>query len=186
MASYDRNGLELTPVSDSLNSYKFTAVDRKNKYFVSYAQATQYTKQIQSNKYAEKIYSMIYIGYHKDPRDAAYVGQVFNELYTEEQIYNMAVDGEFRQIAKDFVNNIEIPKWKHPAEGLTMDDIVGNNSYKKNRVVDAREALVEAIEQFGVKVPSLAEVKNMIAHVEELYNNGYSYRNAAKTVLNIT
>lgn len=172
---YDRNGLQLTPVQNTLNSYKFTAVDTTARMHTAYAQATR----------NRGVFSMVTIGKFKDVRDAAFVAQEFAKVYNEEQVYEMALDKTFTEVAKDFMKNLEIPEWQFPAEGLDWDDILGENGYKQNRVEDAREALVEAIKLFGVKVPNMSHVKEMINRVNDLYNNGHSFREAAKTVLNI-
>ena len=168
---YDRNGLELTPIGNSMNSYKFTAVNPKYRNYSAYAQATR-------NK---GLYSMVIIAKYDDPRDAAFIGQEFAKKFTTEQIYEMAHDKSFDDIAKQFIEDMEIPEWQYPAEGMDWDDILGSDS-KKNRVADARDALVEALKISKKKAPTVAVAKQMINEVESHYNQGMSYRAAAKFV----
>lgn len=171
---YDRNGLELTPVQSSLNAYKFTAVNVASRNYTAYAQATR----------NRGIYSMVTIAKFDDARDAAYVGQQFAKIYTESQVYEMVIDKTFEQIANEFVGGLDIPEWQFPAEGFDWDDIVGSDGTTKNRVDNAREALVEALKIAGKPTPALASAKKMIADVEKLYQGGASYREAAKNVVN--
>jgi hypothetical protein len=171
---YDRNGLELSPIQDSLNAYKFTAVNPKIRAYSAYAQATR----------GKGIYSMVTIARFDDARDAAFVGQEFAKAFTIDQVYQMVIDKTFDDVAKDFVANLDMPVWQYPAEGLDWDDITGENGYTKNRVDNAREALVEALKVCGKPSPALAVAKKMIAQVEALYKNGMSFREAAKNVVN--
>lgn len=171
---YDRNGLELSPIQDSMNAYKFTAVNPAIRAYSAYAQATR----------GKGIYSMVTIARFDDPRDAAFVGQEFAKRFTEDDVYQMVIDKTFDDIAKDFVDNLDFPVWQYPAEGLDWDDIIGNDGTKQNRVDNARDALIEAIKAAGKATPALAQAKKMIAEVESLYHNGMSFREAAKNVVN--
>lgn len=171
---YDRNGLELTPVQTSMNAYKFTAVNVAGRNYTAYAQATR----------NRGIYSMVTIAKFADARDAAHVGQEFAKNYTESQVYQMVIDKTFEQTAADFVGALGMPEWQFPAEGLDWDDIVGGVGYEKNRVDNAREALVEALKIASKPTPTLTTAKKLIADVEKLYKDGASYREAAKLVVN--
>lgn len=170
---YDRNGLELSPIQDSLNAYKFTAVNTNTRNYSAYAQATR----------GKGVYSMVTISKFDDPRDAAFVGQEFNKLYNVQQVYEMVVDKTFADVVKQYLEQLDIPEWQYPAEGLDWDDITGENGYKKNRVDNARDALVEALRIEGKTTPALPAAKKMIAEVEKLYNEGMSFREAAKKVV---
>lgn len=171
---YDRNGLELSPIQDSLNAYKFTAVNPKIRAYSAYAQSTR----------KKGIYSMVTIARFDDARDAAFVGQEFAKRYNEQEVYQMVIDKTFDDVAKDFVDNLVMPVWQYPAEGLDWDDILGNDGAKKNRVDNARDALVEALKDAGKAAPAIVQAKKMIAEVEALYQTGVSLREAAKNVVN--
>lgn len=170
---YDRNGLELTPSQVSMNSYKFTAVNPKARNYSAYAQASR----------NRGLYSMVTIAKFDDARDAAYVGQEFAKLYTNEQVYEMVLDKSFEDITKQFVENLDIPEWAYPAEGLDWDDILGYDKSKKNHVFTSKDALVEALKETGKKPPSVVIARQMVAEVDALYNQGKSYRDAAKLVV---
>ena len=172
-AGYDRNGLELSPMAETMNAYKMTTVDRLTKKFTAYARGDQ----------TGDIVSIFEIGEFKDPRDAAFVGQEFAKVYTKEQVRLMREAGTFREVANTFKANIDIPVWKYPAEGLTMEEILGDYGYKTNRVEDARAAVVEALKLFNKKAPPLAFAKMVVAEVEARYKAGQSYRQAAKEVV---
>jgi hypothetical protein len=171
---YDRNGLELTPVQTSMNAYKFTAVNVAGRNYTAYAQATR----------NRGIYSMITIAKFDDARDAAFVGQEFAKKFTISQAYEMVLDKTFDAVASEFVTSIDMPVWQFPAEGLDWDDIVGGAGYEKNRVDNAREALVEALKIASKPAPALTAAKKLIDSVEKLYSDGMSYREAAKLVVN--
>lgn len=171
--AYDRNGLELTPICNSKNSYKFTTVVPASRKYAAYAQAVRFSG----------VFSMVTIGKFDDPRDAAYIGQMFSKQYDINQVYQMVIDKTFDQVAEQFIKDTEIPEWKYPAEGLDWDDILGVKGSTKNRVDSAREALIEALKNAGKPIPVLAKAKQMIAEVEKLYNQGMSFRGAAKHVV---
>jgi hypothetical protein len=171
--SYDHNGLELTSMGDTMNTYKFTAVNLKEEKYSAYAQAKQSAK---------KEFSMHPMKLFKDPRDAAFVGQMFNKKYSKEQIAQMYLDGTFREIANKFIENLEIPEWQFSAEGLTVEEIKGGG-YNTNYVDNAREALVEAIRVLKTKTPDLKSAKSMMEKVEKLYKGGMTYRQAAHQIV---
>ncbi len=171
--AFDRNGLELTPVADSLNSYRLTAVNTKTKKFSAYAAGTRKSNQE---------FNMFTIGLYDDPRDAAYVAQEFEKKVSKAQVREMATDGTFAEFAKEFRSNIEIPEWVYPAEGMSIDEML-NTTYKKNYVLNAREALVEAINVFKKPVPSLKDAGKMIAKVEAAVKEGMTLRAAAAMVV---
>ena len=168
---YDRNGLELSPIQESLNAYKFTATNTKARNYSAYAQLTR----------NRGLYSMATIGKYKDARDAAFVGQAFAKVFNEQQAYEMVLDKTFEEVAADFVSKLEIPEWKYPAEGLDWDDIHGSNGCK-NRVDNAKDALIEALKIMKKQTPALPKAKKMIEEVEALYQTGKSYRESAKIV----
>jgi hypothetical protein len=170
---YDRNGLELSPIQDSLNAHKFTAANPKIRAYSAYAQSTR----------EKGIYSMVTIARFDDARDAAFVGQEFAKRYSEQEVYQMVIDKTFDDVAKDFVDGLVMPIWQYPAEGLDWDDILGNDGTVKNRVDNSREALVEALKIAGKPTPALAKAKQLIAEVDKLYNQGMSFREAAKEVV---
>lgn len=174
---YDRNGLQLSPVSETLNSYRLTAVDTKAKHYTAYAQA----KRTQGNSQ----WAMFTIGKFKDPRDAAYVAQEFEKQSSKEQVRQMVIDNTFQDVAKDFLAKTEIPEWEFPAEGLLIEDILGDYGYKTNYVENAKAALREVISVFGIKPPSLKEVGKIVAKVEEMYKSGKSYREAARLAMGV-
>lgn len=173
MYAYDLNGLELTPVSDSLNAYRLTAVDTTNEKYSAYAAS----KPTHKNEW-----SMHTIGLYKDPRDAAYVAQEFAKLYDKVKVRQMIIDGTFTEVAREFRENIEIPEWKYPAEGLSFEDILGGK-YKTNYVNNAKDALLEAMRVFNIKAPALDAAKKMMAEVENLVRQGMTYRNAAHKIV---
>lgn len=170
---YDQNGLQLTPVSDSKNSYRLTAVDLLQKKFAAYAAS----KPPHNN-----VWSMHTIGLYKDPRDAAYVAQEFEKIYTKEQVRQMIVDSTFTEIAREFRENIDIPDWKYRAEGMSIEDMLGGK-YTTNYVNNARDALVEAIRVAGVKAPPINKAKELMNKVECLVRTGITYREAARKII---
>lgn len=171
--AYDRNGLELSPMSDTLNAYKMTAMDTSIKKVIAYARSSHTGKQV----------SIFTIGLFKDPRDAAYIAQEFAKVYTKDQVKQMVIDRTLRETAKRFIAATDIPEWKYPAEGITFEDIECDYGYKRNRVEDARAALVEALHIFQKKAPILKEVPALISAVKKKYEAGMSYRQAAKEVV---
>lgn len=173
MYAYDLNGLQLTPVSDSLNAYRLTAVDTVNEKYSAYAAS----KPTHKNEW-----SMHTIGLYKDPRDAAHVAQEFAKLHDKVKVRQMIIDGTFTEIAREFRENIEIPEWKYPAEGLSFEDILGGK-YKTNYVNNAKDALLEAMRVFNIKAPALNIAKKMMDEVENLARQGMSYRSAAHTIV---
>lgn len=173
---YDRNGLELSPVSNqTMNTYKMTTVDLKEKKYKAYA--------ARHSHYTGEMFAMMPIRAYKDPRDAAYVGQQFAKLYDKFKVRDMSDAGEFREICNDFLENLEIPEWEFPAEGLSIEDILGGNGYKVNYVSNAKDALIEYIKISGMKPPGLDKIKNLIQQVETLYKSGLSHREAAAKTL---
>jgi hypothetical protein len=176
---YDRNGLQLsTAKAETLNTYRLTSVDLTTKKYTAYARA--------SRPGGNNQWSMFKIGNQfKDPRDAAYVAQEFEKQYTHEQVRQMYTDGTFYDIGREFVQNLEIPEWNYPAEGLLVEDILNDYGYKQNYVPDAKTALREAISVFGIKPPSIKDIPGLVKKVETLYNEGATYREAAMKVLNI-
>ena len=180
MDMYDRNGLELTNAErESFNTYKFTAVDFKERKFTAYAPST---------KYNNWNFCMHTIRHYRDPRDAAFVAQEFHKIYDRHAVSDMINAGTFREICNEFIENLDIPEWKYPAEGYTIEELLGEKViYKKNYVGNAREALLEAFEVFNVtNRPSLDAAKKMMNRVEELYRNGMTYRQAAAEVIQNT
>lgn len=173
MHSYDMNGLELSPVSTSMNAYRLTAIDMTNQKYAAYAAS----KPSKKNEWA-----MHPIGLFKDPRDAAFVAQEFAKVYDKQTVRVMITDGTFWEVAREFRESIEIPEWKYPAEGLSFDEIVGGK-YKTNYVNNAKDALVEAIKVFNVKPPVLAVAKKMMSDLEEMVKGGMTYREAAKKIV---
>lgn len=173
MYAYDQNGLELTPVSNSLNAYRLTAVDVTTQKYAAYAAS----KPTHKNEW-----SMHTIHLYKDPRDAAFVAQEFAKVYDKVAVRQMIIDGSFNQVAKEFRENLEIPEWKYQAEGLTFEDILGGK-YKTNYVNNAKDALVEALRVFNMKAPALKIATKMMAEVENLVKNGMTYRSAAAAIV---
>jgi hypothetical protein len=173
---YDRNGLELTPKSDSRNTYKGTAANMKGKFWYSTARSNDKTKM-------GGHISWHTFGRFQDPRDAAYAAQEFAKIYNKEAVDSLVESGEFYETAKAFVANLDFPEWKFPAEGLSIDEMLGEPLYKFNRVNDARDALVEAIKVFDLKAPDLKTAARLLGEVESLYNQGYTYREAAKMIM---
>jgi hypothetical protein len=173
---FDHNGLELSPVAESMNAYKMTAVSLTRKKFSAYANAKPRFK----NEFA-----MYSIGMYNDPRDAAYVAQEFAKQYTPEQTRQMVIDGSIYQIAKEFRENIEIPEWKFSAEGLTINELIngGYEMFNHNYVDNAKDALIEAIKVYNKKTPALNEVKKIMETIEKLHDDGETYRNAAKEIV---
>ena len=167
------NGLQLTSVSESKNSYRLTAVDLKQKKIAAYAA---------SKPPHQNVWSMHNIGLYKDPRDAAFVAQEFEKRYNKIAVRQMVVDGTFYDIAREFRENIEIPEWKYPAEGMTIEEMIGDK-YKTNYVNNARDALVEALKVANIKAPAIHKAKEMMNLVEKLVKNGITYREAAKKVV---
>jgi len=65
---------------------------------------------------------------------------------------------------------------------MTIDEML-NTTYKRNYVLDAREALVEAINVFKKPVPSLKDAAVMIKKVEAAVKEGMTLRAAAAKVI---
>lgn len=173
--AYDKNGLQLSPVAETRNTYRRTAVDMTQRKFSAYAAS----RPTRLNEWA-----MHTIGLYKDPRDAAYVAQEFEKLYDKVAVRQMIIDDTFTEVAKEFRENIDIPEWKFEAEGLTIEEMLGETGYKRNYVDNARDALIEALHVAGIKTPALKEAKLMMAAVEKLVSkNGMTYRRAAKKVV---
>lgn len=170
---YDRNGLELTSVSDAKTAYKHTAANVKQRNYSAVVSAKGANFRMQT------------IGQFNDDRDAAFIGQEFARLYDEIAVGQMVVDGTFREIADTFVLTTDTPEWQYPSEGMTFDEMIGDETYTKNRVASAREALVEAINTFNQPTPPIKEAKKLIEKVEQLYKGGISYREAARVVLGV-
>lgn len=177
---YDRNGLQLTTANtETLNTYRLTAVDLTIRKYSAYARASSPKGNMQ--------WSMFKIGsLFDDPRDAAFVAQEFEKQYDKDTVRQMVTDGTFYDIAREFKKNIEIPEWKFPAEGLLVEDILNDHGYKTNYVPDSKTALQEVIKVFGLKVPALKEVPAIVKKVEVLYNEGFTYREAARQVMGVT
>lgn len=173
---YDKNGLPLTPMNESKNSYLHTAMSMTTRKVSAYAHI---------RKEKGVTFLMASIGMFDDPRDAAYVAREFASAYTIDQSTQMKIDGTFREIAKDFVKNLEIPEWKFPAEGLTFDEIEGNDSagYSLNYVNSAKEALREVVSVFKLKAPSVKDIPALMGKVEALVEAGETYRAAARKVM---
>ena len=174
---YDRNGLQLSnAAAETLNTYRLTTVDLTTRKYSAYARASRPKGQMQ--------WSMFKIGAQfKDPRDAAFIAQEFEKVYTHDQVRQMYTDGVFYEVAREFVKNTEIPEWQYPAEGLLVEDILNDYGYKQNYVPDSKTALREAIAVFGMKPPSLKEIPILVKKVQELYDQGLTYRQAAMQVL---
>lgn len=173
---YDHNGLELSPVdSNTMNSYKFTAVDLTTKRYWAYARSDLW-------KIAKK-FSMHNIHSYKDPRDAAFVGQEFNKAFSNEQVRELIRSGDFRDVVNEFLENLEIPVWKYPAEGLLIEDILNDYKFEKNYCDTAQEALREYFANFDGPRPALDKVKRMIARVEKYAKENFcGYRVAVKNI----
>lgn len=173
---FDHNGLELSPVSDTMNAYRLTSVDMKEKKFSAYAALYQGP---------QKLFGMATIGMYKDPRDAAFVAQEFAKVYDKQKARQLVTDGLFYEIAREFRESIEIPEWQYDAEGFTIEELAngGFEEYKRNWVDNAKDALVEALKIAEKKSPDLKTAKTMIAEVEKLHKEGMTYRNAAKKVV---
>lgn len=171
--SYDLNGLQLTPAADTMNTYRLTAVNLREQKFSAYAASRPSHKDE---------WSMHRIGLYSDPRDAAFVAQEFEKCYNKDQVRVLVKDGIFNEVAKEFRENLEIPEWQYPAEGLTIEEMLGG-SYTRNYVDNARDALVEVIKVSGAKAPPLAQTKTLMARVEELVRGGITYRMAARQVI---
>jgi hypothetical protein len=174
---YDRNGLELSPVAETFNSYRLTAINMSKRKYTAYAQA--------SRDRGEKQWSMFNIADFDDPRDAAFVAQEFAKLYDRYQIRQMVTDGSFREVCKEFLSNLEIPEWQFPAEGLSFEDITGDYGYRQNYVSDARQAVLEVIRMYQMPTLDLAAAKQKIAEVEKFYARGLTLREAAKFVMGV-
>lgn len=173
MYAYDNNGLELTPVANSLNAYRLTAVDMTEKKYAAYAASKPRRKND---------WSMHTIGLYKDPRDAAFVAQEFAKLHDKVAVRQMITDNTFIDIVRAFRETIEIPVWKFDPEGLSFDDILGGK-YKTNYVNNAKDAIIEALRVFQKKTPSLAEGKILLQKVEAMVKSGLNYRQAAHSVI---
>jgi hypothetical protein len=176
---YDRNGLKLSaPERESLNTYYRTAVDLTSRRYSAVAYATAEFKDQ---------WSMFAIGDFKDPRDAAYVAQEFFTQHSKDAVRLIVKDGNWAEVAREFRENIEIPEWQYPAEGLSIEDILGESKcgYKNNYVSDARAALIEVIKVFKLKTPDIKTAKTLINKVEEAYKSGQSYREAARYTMNV-
>ncbi|MFA7408557.1 MAG: hypothetical protein WCY93_12155, partial [Anaerolineaceae bacterium] len=132
-----------------------------------------------------KQWSMYDLGEFHDPRDAAFVAQEFAKQYDRGAVRQMVTDEVFYQVAREFRENIEIPEWVYPAEGLLIEDIKNDYGYKTNYVSCAREALVEVVKVFQMKPPALKDAKRLIAKVEDLFKAGCSYRDAARQVMGV-
>lgn len=171
--SYDLNGLQLTPAADTMNTYRLTAVNLREQKFSAYAA---------SRPSHRNEFSMHTIGLYSDPRDAAFVAQEFEKRYNKDEVRTLVKDGLFAAVARHFRETIEIPEWQYPAEGLTIEEMLGG-SYTRNYVDNARDALVEAIKVTGAKAPPLAQAKALMARVEELVRGGITYRMAARQVI---
>lgn len=170
---YDQNGLELSPISDAKTAYKATAANEAARNFSAIANA----------KHAK--FRMQVIGKFADDRDAAFVGQEFAKLYDEHAVGQMVKDGVFRDVADEFLAGLDIPVWQFPSEGMSWDEMSGDETYTKNRVEGAREALVEAIMVFKLTPPPLKMVATLVKKVEQMYKDGVAYRDAAKQVLKV-
>lgn len=176
-AGFDVNGLALTPMGDTMNTYLYTAVLPKVRKYSAYANATPGGKQ--------KIFGMQVIGIYDDPRDAAFVAQEFAALYDRHAVTEMVASGSFKEIADEFVENLDIPVWAYPAEGLSFEDLESDYTYTRNYVNTSVDALKEAIQVFSKKPPAVQKVKALVAEVETLVSTGKTYREAARHVVEL-
>lgn len=178
MSGYDFNGLPLTQSvkADSLAAYLHTAMVMKIRKISAYA-------PIFPN--AQMKFGMVKIGLFEDPRDAAYVAMEFNKQYTKDQATQMVVDGTFNEIAKEFVENLEIPEWQHPAEGLSFDEIEGIPAdYAMIYSTSAKDAINKVLKEKGLATPKLDEAKKLIEQVEKMHQEtGVSYDLIARKVI---
>jgi len=175
MKMYDRNGLQLTAQSNTLNSYRLTAVSLKVKKYSAYARADRTKGNLE--------WTMFSIGLFNDPRDAAFVAGEFEKTYTKEQIRQMINDETFRETCNEFKTGLDIPVWQFPAEGLLIHDILSDYKYDRNYVADAKEALREVIKTFKLQVPAMSAIAALVAKVETIYSTGKTYREAAKIAM---
>lgn len=175
---FDFNGLPLTQSvkADSLAAYLHTTMNMKIRKFGAYA-------PIFPN--VQMKFSMASIGMFEDARDAAYVAMEFNAAYSKEQSTQMIIDGTFKEVAKEFIENLEIPEWKYPAEGLTFDEIEGLPAdYKMIYSTSAKDAISKILKEFGLPVPKIEIAKKMISEVEKLHaDTGVSYDLLARECL---
>ena len=175
---YDFNGLPLTQSvkANSLAAYLHTAMNMKIRKISAYA-------PIFPN--VQMKFAMVKIGLFEDPRDAAYVAMEFNKQYTKDQATQMVVDGTFNEIAKEFVENLEIPEWQHPAEGLSFDEIEGIPAdYAMIYSTSAKDAINKVLKEKGLPVPKIEIAKKMISEVEKLHaDTGVSYDLLARECL---
>lgn len=173
----DLNGLELSPQSKSNNAYLYTTFIARRKKYSAYARM-DYKRKGE--------WQMYEIGTFEDSRDAAFIAQMFAKHYTREAVREMVEDGSFPIVTNQFVCEMSIPEWKHPAAGLDIEDIIGGSRYELNFVCDAKEALRECIKVFKLPVPPLKKLPDLVAKVNTLYEyEGMTYRNAAKKALGV-
>lgn len=173
---YDKNGLALTPMGDSKNSYLYTAMIMGTRKVSAYA-------RVRKEKGVN--FLMASIGMFDDPRDAAFIAQEFAKAYNVDQTTQMKVDGTFREISKEFIKNTEIPEWQFPAEGLTFEELEGEGAdgYMFNYVNNAKDALREVVQMFKLKAPAVKAIPALITKVEELVKGGETYRAAARKTM---
>ena len=178
MSSYDHNGLELTR---SKNDNTSTAYFRTSWNPIS--------KKFQANFYkayrGRSVNGTDVIREYEDARDAAFVAQEFDRMYTPEQNRLAETDGTIRQITADFVANLVIPTWQYPAEGFDREELINGSfgGYRTNYDSDAREALKEALRVFGKKPPTVDAAREYIKQVEVFHAKGMTYRQAAAQVI---
>lgn len=172
---YDQNGLELSPISErAKTAYKNTAANERARTFSAIANANGAKFRMRTIKR------------YKDDRDAAFVGQEFAKLYDEHAVGQMIRDCTFDEVVGEFLAGLEIPEWQFPSEGMTFDEMAGDETYEKNRVENMELALKEALKMFlpdECPLPKLFKAQQMWHAANELYAGGMSRREAAKTVV---
>lgn len=176
MTFVDRNGLELSPVGHSANAYKFTAIRVNARGWSAYARGMETGKEVSIHNFSKTF---------KDERDAAYVAQMFALAYDKEAVTKLVQEGNFLEVTKKFVAEIELPEWKYASEGLDVEDFQSGD-YGTNRVDNLRVAIVEAIKLSGRKAPSIAIAKQITDDAQRLVDYGLSMRAAAKAALTLS
>lgn len=174
--TYDQNGLELSPIAECKNAYLRTTVDLTAKKFTAYA----YAKATRTGEW-----TMYTFARFDDARDAAFVAQEFQKKYPPEVCRQMVTDGTLLETGRQFAADLEIPEWKYPAEGFTIEEHLngGYSDGMKNYVDNARDAMREALKAAHKKAPKLSMVSAILSKIEMIkMEQNVTYRIAAQQV----
>lgn len=160
----DRNGLFLSArAGKTVNTYYLTALDRMLLKWQAY------TRLSKLNNTEMTLRS---VGFYDDPRDAAYVAQAWQRKFSGDDVRKMVENDTFAEETRKFRDNLKIPKWMFPAEGMSAAEIVyyeaATKAAKEFPSEDPKQCLRIALKMFMAGyVPPLAIVNFLFKEMKE-------------------